>query len=130
MSAVHSQIHSHNEKLTHDNPGLGDAGRNALVGQDGSTVYVKLILDGDIVSEDGNVLHPGPSTDGRVPTDDRGLDPGVVSDGGVGHDDASLEPDTGSDLGTGSDDDVGSDQSGGVDLGGLHTCNIGTNQPG
>jgi hypothetical protein len=43
----------------------------------------------------------------------------VIPDGGVGHDDASLEPDTRSDLGSGSDDDIGSDQRGRVDLGGL-----------
>ena len=89
------------------------------MGQDRSTVYVKLILDGNVVSEDGDVLHSGPSTDGRVPTDDRGLDPRVVPDGSVGHDDTSLEPDTRSNLGSGSDDDVGSDQGGGVDLGSL-----------
>jgi hypothetical protein len=89
------------------------------VGQDGSTVDVKLILDGDIVTQNGNVLHPGPSTDGRIPTDNGAHDPGVITDGSVGHDDTSLEPDTRSDLGTGSDNNVGSDQSGGVDLGRL-----------
>ena len=89
------------------------------MGQDGSTVDVKLILDGHIVTQNGNVLNPGPSTDGRVPTDDGAHDPGVVTNGSVGHDDTSLEPDTRSDFGTGSDNDVGSDQSGGIDLGRL-----------
>jgi hypothetical protein len=105
-------------RLTNTLPSI-QSDTHALVGQDGSTVYVKLVLDGNVVSEDGNVLHTGPSPDGRVPPDDRGHDPGVIPDGGVGHDDASLEPDTRSDLGSGSDDDIGSDQRGRVDLGGL-----------
>jgi hypothetical protein len=90
-----------------------------LVGQNGSTIDVKLILDGDVVTKNGDVLYSGPSTDARVPSDDRAHDPGVVSDGSVSHDDTSLKPDTRSDLGSRSDDDVGSDQSGGVDLGRL-----------
>lgn len=105
-------------RLTNTLPSI-QSDTHALVGQDGSTVYVKLVLDGNVVSEDGNVLHPGPSTDGRIPPDNRGHDPGVIPDGGVGHDDTSLKPDTRSDLGSGSDDDIGSDQRGRVDLGGL-----------
>lgn len=36
---------------------------HALVGKDRGTVDEKLILDGHIVSENGNVLHPSPPSD-------------------------------------------------------------------
>ena len=43
-------------RLTHDDPGLRDAGRNTLVGQNRRAVDVELVFDGDIVTKHSDVL--------------------------------------------------------------------------
>ena len=43
----------------HDDTGLGDAARDRLVREHGSTVHVQLVLDGDVVAEDSDVLDTG-----------------------------------------------------------------------
>lgn len=49
----HERVHA---RLTHDNLGLGDARRDALVRQDRRAVDVQLVFDRDVVTEDGDVL--------------------------------------------------------------------------
>ena len=43
-------------RLTHDDLGLGDARRDALVRQDRRAVDVQLVFNGDIVTQDRDVL--------------------------------------------------------------------------
>lgn len=104
---------------------------HALVGQDGGAVDVQLVLDADVVTQDGNVLDTAlalafgewliayPTADGAVPSDNGAGNPGVVADVGVGENDAALETDTLADLSARANDNVGTDNGGGVDLGGL-----------
>jgi len=124
--------------LTHDNLGLGDARGNALVRQDRRAVDVQLVFDRDVVSQDRDVLQTRlrnqyrpytvicgasppthPSADVAVPPNDRVGHPRVVPDSRVGQDHGSLQTDTGADLGSRANDDVGANDGGGVDLGGL-----------
>lgn len=83
------------------------------------TVNEELILDGDVVSKNGDVLHSGPSTDDRVPSNDGAHDPRVLLHLGVGHDDTSLQTDACANLATRSDHHVGSNQCRRVNLGRL-----------
>lgn len=104
---------------------------HALVGQDGRAVDVQLVLDADVVAEHGDVLDTAltlaidagneahPAADGAVPSDDGARDPGVVADVGVRQDDAALETDALADLSARANNNVGTDNSGRVDLGGL-----------
>lgn len=75
---------------SHDNRRGEDGARDALVGQDGSTVDEELILDDDVVSEDRDVLEADPPPDGRVPADNRRVDPRMVFDARPFHDNAAL----------------------------------------
>lgn len=63
-----------------DDSGNIDVGLDTLVRQDSTAVDVDLVSDGDIVTEDADVLETGPSADGAVPADDGALDPCVVLD--------------------------------------------------
>lgn len=112
----------------------------ALVRQHRGAVDVQLVLDGDIVAENGNVLDTAlrntlalsllqdprfthPAADSAVPSNNGRRDPGVVANGGVGQNDATLETDTLANLDTGADNNVGANESGGVDLSGLLVSN-------
>ena len=61
--------------------------------QDGATVDVDLVADGDVVAQHSHVLEPGPPTHGAVPPNDGRLDPGVVLDLASGQQHAALQPD-------------------------------------
>lgn len=98
------------------------------MGKDRGTVDEKLILDGNIVSQNGNVLHPSPPSDRRVPADDGRHDPRVLLDLGVGHDDTPLQSDARANLAARSDDDVGTNQGRRVDLSSLWNTRAGSSQ--
>lgn len=91
----------------HDDGGNIDVGLDALVGQDAATVNVDLVANGDIVTQDSDVLETGPLADAAVPADNGALDPGVVLDLGTGQQGASLQTNTVTNDNVLSDDDVG-----------------------
>ncbi len=67
----------------------------------------------------GTSISTYPSPDGTVPSNDRARNPRMILDSRIAHDDTSLQTSTRSDFCSWADDDIGTDQSGGVDLGGL-----------
>jgi hypothetical protein len=80
---------------------------DALVRQDGATVNIYLISDGNIITQDSDVLQTSPAADGAVPSDNGRLDPGVVLDLAILHHDAALETDTVTNDNIGANDYVG-----------------------
>lgn len=107
-----------NEHPLHDDRGGVDVRLDRLVREDGSTVDVDLVADGDVVTEDGHVLETRPLADAAVPADDGRLDPGVVLDAAVLEDDATLETHTVADDDVGADGHVGTDAAVLANLGG------------
>lgn len=65
-----------------------------LVRQDGTTIDVDLVTDGDVVTQNSYIFQSCPSANTAVPANDRRLDPGVVLDLAILEDDAALETDT------------------------------------
>ena len=97
------------EEVLHDDGGSVDVLLDRLVGQDGTTVDIDLIANGNIVTEHSDVLQTSPLADSAVPADNGGLDPGVVLDAAVLQDDAALETHTVADDDVGANGDVGPD---------------------
>lgn len=87
------------------------------MGQHGCAVDVQLVLDRDVITENGDVLDSSPSTDAAIPTDDGAGDPSMITNDCVAHDDTSLKTSSWSDLGTWSDNDVRANQCRRIDLG-------------
>jgi hypothetical protein len=67
---------------------------DGLVGQDGTTVDVDLVANGNVVTENCYVLETRPLADGAVPANNRRLDPGVVLDTAVLEQHTALQTDT------------------------------------
>lgn len=67
---------------------------DGLVGQDGTTVDVDLVANGNVVAENCYVLETRPLADGAVPANNRRLDPGVVLDTAVLEQHTALQTDT------------------------------------
>lgn len=80
---------------------------DGLVGQDGTTVDVDFITNGDIVTENSDVLKTSPLANGAVPANDGRLDPGVVLDAAVLQQHTALETDTIANDNVGANCDVG-----------------------
>ena len=59
--------------------------------EDAASVNVDLIGNGNIVTENGDVLETCPLSDAGVPADNGGLDPGVVLDLAALEDNATLQ---------------------------------------
>ena len=79
------------------------------MGQNRSTVDVDLVTNGNVVTQNSDVLQACPLADGAVPADDGGLDPGMVLDTAVLQQDAALETHTVADDDVGANGDVGAD---------------------
>jgi hypothetical protein len=79
------------------------------VWQNTTTVDVDLVANGDIVTENRDVLQASPLADRRVPADDGALDPGVVLDLATTENDTSLDPHAVADHDVGADGDVWTD---------------------
>lgn len=75
--------------------------------QDGATVDVDLVVDGDIVAQDGAALETRPAAHGGVPADDARVDPGKVLDLGALENDTALETHTIAHHNIGTHHDVG-----------------------
>lgn len=92
-----------------------------LVGQNGTTVDINFVTDGDIVTEHRDILQPSPLANRAVPADNGGLDPGVILDLASSKQDTALQSDAvaNDDVGPNSDvrayTTVLTDLSGGVD---------------
>jgi hypothetical protein len=79
------------------------------VGQDGTTVDVDLIANGNVVTEHSDVLQTSPLADSAVPAYNGRFDPGVVLDAAVLQDDAALETHAVANYDIGANGDVGTD---------------------
>jgi hypothetical protein len=77
------------------------------VGQDGATVDVDLVANGDVVTENSYVLQTRPLADGAVPADNSRLNPRMVLDAAVLKDHASLQTHTVANDNVGANGDVG-----------------------
>lgn len=64
---------------------------DALVGQDGTTVNIDFVGNGNIITEHRNVLQASPAAHRAVPSNNGRLDPRVVLDLAVLHQDAALQ---------------------------------------
>jgi len=81
-----------------------------------STVDVKFILDGHIVSQNSDIIYSCPSTDNRVPANDGTLDPCMVLDTWSFENHTSLETSALANFTAWSDNNVGSNYGWRVDL--------------
>lgn len=97
--------------ILHDDGRNVNVGLDRLVRKDAATVDVDLVANGNIVTQDGDVLETGPATNGAVPADDGGLDPGVVLDLGSTEKNASLEANTVTNNDIGTNGNVGADSA-------------------
>lgn len=97
-----------NGKL-HDNGRMLNVGGNGLVRQNRASVDVDFVGNSDILTQDSDTFNTRPATNGRVPSNDRGLDPGMVLDGRSLEDDAALETDTVANDSIGSNSNIRSD---------------------
>jgi hypothetical protein len=80
---------------------------DGLVGQDGTAVDVDFITNGDIVTQNSDILETSPLANGAVPANDGRLDPGVVLDAAVLQQHTALETDTIANDDVGANCDVG-----------------------
>ena len=83
-----------NKPFLHDNFRLCNAVADLLVREDLGTVGVDLVLDLDILSENGDSLQARPAAHNAVPANNGRADPRIGLDHGVVHNRALLEPDT------------------------------------
>lgn len=79
--------------------------------QDASTVDVDLVANGNIVTQDTDVLQSCPFANGGVPADDGALDPGMILDFGSRQEDAALQAHAITDDNIWADSDVGADSA-------------------
>lgn len=91
---------------------------NRLVRQDGATVDVDLVADGDIITKNRHVLETRPFADSAVPANNGRLDPGMVLDTAVLKEDTSLQTHTVANDNIRADGDVGSNAAVLANLGG------------
>lgn len=89
-----------------------------LVGQNGTTVDINFVTDGDIVTEHRDILQPGPLANRAVPPDNGGLDPGVILDLASSKQDTALQSDAVANNDVGPNGDVGAYAAVLTDLGG------------
>ena len=80
---------------------------DGFVRQNGATVDVDFVANGNVVTENSNVLETGPLADGAVPANNGRLDPGVVLDAAVLKEYASLQTHTVANNDIGSNGDIG-----------------------
>lgn len=104
------------EGRLHDDGWCIDISLNGLVGEDATSVNVDLVGNGDIVTENRDVLETCPLSDAGVPTNDGGLDPGVVFNLAALENNAALQTDTVSNNDIWPNSDVWSDAAVAPDL--------------
>lgn len=88
------------------------------MGQNGATVDINLVADGNVVSEDSDILQTRPAANRAVPANNGGLDPSVVLDLAVLHHDAALKTDTVANDNVGTNNHIGTNTAVLADLGG------------
>lgn len=77
------------------------------MGQNGASVDVNFVTDGDVVAQNSNVFQPRPLADGAVPPNDGRLDPCVVLNLASSKENAALQPDAVTDNNVRSNGHVG-----------------------
>lgn len=87
------------------------------MGQNAAAVDVNLVANGNIVTENSDVLQASPLSDGAVPANNGALHPGVVLDLGSRQEGTPLQADTITNDTVGADDHVGTDAAVLTDLG-------------
>jgi len=90
----------------HDNRWCINVRLDFFVGQNGSSINIDFVGNGNIITQYGDVLKASPSAYTAVPANNRALDPGMVLDFDVLQQNASLQTDTVTDNNTWADSDV------------------------
>ena len=93
---------------SHDDCWHVDVGLDRLMRQNTATVYVNLVADRHIISQNGDILQASPAADGAVPSDDGGFDPGMVLDLGATEENTALKTHAIADHDVGANSDIGS----------------------
>lgn len=106
-SASPDRVLENVERVLHDDGGSVDILLDRLVGQDGTAIDVNLIANGDVVTENSDILQTRPLANSAVPANNGRLDPGMVLDAAVLEQHTPLQADTITNDNVGANCDIG-----------------------